>query len=343
MKEFNINITEKGVNMVPKMTMTPVGPKRVNYPTFIQGLMRTDGLNPNDLINLLRADLEYGLTYLDTSDIYTNGYCEELLGKAFVLEKGIRDKFTLQTKCGIIPSEKGFNYYDFSKEHILAACEASLRRLQTDHIDFYLLHRPDALFEPEEIAEAFDELSQSGKVLHFGVSNMNTQQLSYLKQFVDQDIEVNQLQMSVAHTMLIDADIMMNRAESLSIDHNQGILNYCRAIDCTIQAWSPFRSSKSELSGSLNDRLYKKIETRPYLGSEEFMGINRKLEEYSKIYNVSPAAISIAWILRHPAKMQIVLGSSKPARIIDALDGLKVSLSREEWYDIYLAGGNIVP
>ena len=329
--------------MNPQMTMTSVGPKKVKYPTLIQGLMRTENLSVDELRNLLHADIDYSLTYLDTSDIYTNGYCEELLGNTFASEKGLREKFTLQTKCGMILSKKGFNYYDFSEEYILSAAEASLRRLQTDHIDFYLLHRPDALFEPEEIAAAFEKLYQSGKVLHFGVSNMNTMQLSYLKKYVKQDIEVNQLQFSVAHTLLIDADIMMNRAESLSIDHNQGIINYCRANDCTIQAWSPFRSAKSELTGSLNDRMYKKMETRPYLGSEEFLGINKKLDEYSKIYNVSPAAISIAWILRHPAHMQVVLGSSKPERIRDAMDGLTVNLSREEWYEIYLSGGNIVP
>ena len=329
--------------MIPQMTSTSVGPKRDSYPTLIQGLMRTDGLDTKELQNLLHADLEFNLTYLDTSDIYTNGYCEELLGKTFALEKGLREKFTLQTKCGIVHSNKGFNYYDYSTDHILAACEASLKRLQTDHIDFYLLHRPDALFEPEEVATALDKLYESGKVLHFGVSNMNTQQLSYLRKFVKQDIEVNQLQFSIAHTLLIDADIMMNRAESLSIDHNQGILNYCRANDITVQAWSPFRAAKSEQTGSLNDKIYKKIETRPYLGSEEFMGINTKLEEYAKKYGISAAAVSIAWILRHPANMQIVLGSSKPARIRDAMDGLNVTLSREEWYELYLSSGNIVP
>ncbi|MCL1830887.1 MAG: aldo/keto reductase, partial [Oscillospiraceae bacterium] len=137
--------------------------------------------------------------------------------------------------------------------------------------------------------------------------------------------------------------IMMNRAESLSIDHNQGILNYCRSCDCTVQAWSPFRSAKSELTGSLNDKMYKKMETRPYIGSEEFMSINKKLDEFSEKYSVSAGAISIAFILRHPANMQIVLGSSKPARIRDAMDGLNVNLTREEWYELYLSGGNIVP
>ena len=325
------------------MTTTAVGPGGDRYPTLIQGLMRTNHMPVGDLLELLNADLEYGLTFLDTSDIYSDGNCESLLGQAFAAQKGLREQFTLQTKCGIRRSSKGFSFYDFSEEHILSAADASLKRLNTDHIDFYLLHRPDPLFEPEEIASAFDKLSSSGKVLHFGVSNMNTSQLSYLKSFVSHPIEVNQLQFSAAHTLLIDAGIMTNRVESLSIEHDQGILNYCRENNCTVQAWSPFRASKSDYSGSFIDRFSRKIETRPYLDNEEFPSLNAKLDEFSRQYGVSKAAVTIAWILRHPANMQIVLGSSKPARIRDAMDGLTISLSREDWYELYIAGGNIIP
>lgn len=329
--------------MTPVMKMVPVGPNRELQPTFIQGLMRTDHMSVSELIGLLRADLEYGLTFLDTSDIYSNGYCETLLGQAFAAEKGLRDKFTLQTKCGIRRNEKGFSFYDFSEKHILEACDASLKRLRTDHIDYYLLHRPDPLFDPEEIASAFDKLHSAGKVARFGVSNMNTAQLTFLKKYVTQPIEVNQLQFSVAHTLLIDPAIMTNRVESLAVDRSLGILDYCRMTDCTIQAWSPFRASKSEYSGSNIDRWSRKIETRSYLDNPEFSSVNAKLNEMSKKYGISPGAVSIAWTLRHPAKMQIVLGSSKPARILDALDGMTIELSREDWYELYVAGGNIIP
>jgi len=199
---------------------TAVGPNREQHPVLIQGLMRTTHLSADELINLLDYDLENGLTYLDTSDIYADGYCETLLGEAFAARKDLRGNFTLQSKGGIRRSSKGFTFYDFSKEYIIKAADESLKRLKTDHLDYYLLHRPDTLFEPEEVAAAFDELKQSGKVNRFGVSNMSKSQLEYLREYVRQPIEVNQLQFSVAHTLLIDSDIMTNRVESLSLDHD---------------------------------------------------------------------------------------------------------------------------
>lgn len=322
------------------MKMTAVGPNKEQQPVFIQGLMRTEHLSVEELTSLLEGVLDYDITFLDTSDIYTDGYCESLLGKAFAANGELRNKFTLQSKCGIRRSPKGFTFYDFSTDYILQAAEASLTRLQTDHLDYYLLHRPDALFEPEEVAAAFDKLQQSGKVLRFGVSNMNTAQLSYLRQYVRQPIEVNQLQISVAHTLLIDSAIMTNRFETNSLDHNQGILDYCRSIDCTVQAWSPFRAAKAEGS---TESVADRIQTWPYLGDSQFPALNAKLEEFSERFGVSPGAVTIAWLLRHPANMQIVLGSTKLERIRDALDGMSVSLSREDWYELYIAGGNIVP
>jgi len=323
--------------------MTAIGPNRELHPALIHGMMRTVHLSVEELIELLEYDLENGLTFLDTSDIYADGYCEELLGKAFSAAGSLRKKFTLQSKCGIRRSPKGFTYYDFSTEYILKAADESLRRMQTDYMDYYLLHRPDALFEPEEVAEAFDKLKQSGKVLRFGVSNMNKSQLENLMYHVRQPIELNQLQFSPAHTLLIDSAIMTNRVESLSLDHDQGVLNFCRAKNCTIQAWSPFRAAKSEFSGGLIDRFARKIETRSYLNNEEFPMLNDTLNMIGDRYSVSAGAIVIAWILRHPADMQVVLGSSNTSRIRDALDGLNVTLTREEWYEIYLSAGNIVP
>jgi predicted oxidoreductase len=326
------------------MKTTTLGPNKEKVPVIIQGLMRTAHLSVDELGQLLDNDLENGLTYLDTSDIYTGGYCEELLGQVFAARSDLRNQFILQTKCGIRTGSQGFKYYDFSEAYILEAVEASLKRLRTDRIDYYLLHRPDALYEPEEVASAFETLKKSGKVMHFGVSNFNTTQLQYLKTCVCQPIEINQLQFNPAHTGMIDAGICTNRVESGSLDHDEGILNYCRMIQCTIQAWSPFRAAKSPFTGGIIDRFGRlKIETRPYLDSAEFPELNSKLREYAKIYNVSPAAIVIAWILRHPANMQVVLGSTKLERILDSLQGIDIHLSREEWYDIYVAGGNFLP
>ena len=322
------------------MKTITLGPSKKPESALIQGLMRTFHLSVQELGSLLDADLENGITFLDTSDIYSDGYCEELLGKVFAQRPELRSKFSLQTKCGIRRSSKGFSFYDFSKEHILKAADASLKRLQTEQIDYYLLHRPDALFEPEEIASAFDKLAESGKVRSFGVSNFNSMQLKLLKKHVRQPIEVNQLQYTVAHSCMIDSALCTNRVETQSFDHDIGILDYCRLHDCTIQAWSPFRANKSEVTGEI---IEGKMSSRPFLGSDEFPSLNASLNAYAKEFGVSPAAIVVAWILRHPANMQIVLGSSKPERIADACRGVQVNLSRENWYDIYIAAGNIIP
>jgi len=325
------------------MKMTKLGPDKRTVPVFIQGLMRTADMTVEELTNLLNNDLELGISYLDTSDIYADGYCEELLGKSFAQNPGLREKFILQTKGGIRRGTKGFTYYDFSKEYIISACEASMKRLKADHLDYYLLHRPDALVEPQEVAAALDELFQSGKVLHFGVSNCNTSQIELLKKYVKCPLEINQMEFTLGHSLMLDPGMDVNRVETQSYDHDQGVLNYCRLQNITIQAFSPFRAAKNRNTGTLIDRYGVKVETSPFLGNAEYPEINQKLSEYAGYYNVSPAAIVIAWILRHPANMQVLLGSTKVERLKDSLAGQEISLSREEWYDLYMAAGGIVP
>lgn len=320
-----------------------IGTEKREAPVFIQGLMRTASMSPEELVALLEKDLELGITYLDTSDIYANGYCEELLGKAFKLAPHLRSRFILQTKGGIIPTDKGFAYYDFSKEHILEACEASMCRLQVDHLDYYLLHRPDALMDPQEVAEALDELYQSGKVSHFGVSNMNVMQIRLLQKYLKQPIEINQMEFTLGHSLMLDPGMDVNRVETQSYDHDQGVLNFCRLEGIQLQAFSPFRAAKNSNTGTLIDRYGVKVETRPFLNSPEYPEVNAKLEFYAKKYGVSPAAIVIAWILRHPAHMQILLGSTRANRLEDALDGMNITLEKVDWYDLYRAAGGIIP
>ena len=322
------------------MKMIEIGPQKLKMPALIQGLMRITHMTAGEVVELIEKDLELGITFLDNADIYgADHFCEKLLGEAFAKSPGLRDKVTLQTKCGIVNGSLT-KYYDYSEKHILEACDASLKRLNTDHIDIYLLHRPDALYEPEEIASAFDKLEQSGKVLNFGVSNMNTAQLTYLRKFVKQPITVNQLHFTLTHTGMVDSALCTNRAEYGAFDHDGGILDYCRFNDCTIQAWSPFRAVKSKWTGEF---IPLKVESRPFIGSDEFPAVNAKLNEVGKRYGISPGATVIAWILRHPAKMQIVLGSTKTARIEDACEGAKVEITREEWYELYSAAGNVIP
>jgi predicted oxidoreductase len=236
----------------------------------------------------------------------------------------IREKILLQSKCGIRPGIA----FDFSKKHILESVDGSLKRLKTDYLDILLLHRPDALVEPEEVAEAFGILKDSGKVRHFGVSNQNPMQIMLLKKFVKVPIVANQLQLSIAHAQMISAGVHVNMSEAASVDHDGSILDYCRVHDITVQPWSPFQHG---FFGGV------------FLDNKEFPELNKKIDEIAKKYGVSNTTIAIAWLLRHPAKMQPVTGTMNAGRLKDCVKATEINLSKEEWYEIYLAAGNTLP
>jgi predicted oxidoreductase len=248
----------------------------------------------------------------------------ELFGKAFPLTASNREKTILQSKCGIRPGVA----FDFSKEHILSSVDGILRRLGTDYLDVLLLHRPDALMEPEEVAEAFDILFSSGKVRHFGVSNHNPSQIKLLKKCVQQPIEANQLQFGLGHSSMIRSGMEVNTLFDGATDRDGGVLNYCRLNDITIQTWSPF--------------LYGMFEG-VFLGSEKFLALNAKLAELGAEYGVSPTTMAAAWILRHPAKMQMIAGTMNPAHLKEICAAADVLLSRKHWYELYLSAGNVMP
>lgn len=218
--------------------------------------------------------------------------------------------------------------YDSSKEHILASVDGILKRLQTDHLDMLLLHRPDALVEPEEVAEAFDLLQSQGKVLYFGVSNQNSMQMALLKKCVKQPLLANQLQFSIPVSNMISAGMEVNMTSEGSFDHDGSVLDYCRLHDVTIQAWSPFQ--KPNWGGI-------------FFGSEEYAKLNKTLEEVAAEYNVTPTTIATAWILRHPAQMQVIAGSMNQERMQEIFKASEIKLTREEWYRIYLSAGHILP
>lgn len=230
----------------------------------------------------------------------------------------------IQSKCGIVPGVM----YDFSKEHIIKSVENSLQRLGTDHLDSLLLHRPDALMEPEEVAAAFDELHASGKVRYFGVSNQNTMQMELLSRYVSESLMVNQLQFGAAHASMIASGVEVNMATPGSVDRDGSVLDYCRLHDITIQAWSPFQ--------------YGMIEG-VFFNSEKFADLNEKLREIAGKYEVSDTTIATAWILRHPAHMQVLSGTMNPQRFREICKACEIVLTREEWYAIYMAAGHILP
>lgn len=268
--------------------------------------------------------LDLGIDFFDHADIYGGGRCEELFGDWLAAHPSMRDRIMIQTKCGI---RKGC--YDFSKAHILSAVEGSLRRLKADHIDVLLLHRPDTLMEPEQVAAAFDELEQTGKVRCFGVSNHNPMQIELLKTAVRQPIVADQLQFSIPESGLVTSGLNVNMKNSESVMHDGSALEYLRIKGITIQTWSPFQGG-----------FFK----GPFIGDKKkYPALNEALEQMGQKYGVSPTAIAAAWILRHPANMQLISGSVSPDRMRDIVAGADVELTREDWYAIYLAAGFRLP
>ena len=287
------------------------------------GCMRLAGAehSADEIIGTAR---ECGITYFDHADIYGGGECEAVFGEYLANHKADRDKITVQTKCAI---RRGF--YDFSKEHILNSVEASLKRLQTPYIDVLLLHRPDTLMEPEEVAEAFSLLERQGKVRYFGVSNHNPLQMELLQTAVRQPLFINQLQFSVTEAGLVTSGLNVNLKNEESAVHDGGMLEYARIHNITIQTWSPFQK------GFING---------PFVGDyEHYPDINKKLDELAEKYGVTATGIAGAWILRHPAKMQLISGSVTPSRIREICAGADVEMSREDWYALYRAAGYCLP
>ena len=287
------------------------------------GCMRIASLSNQDIATLIHTALDAGITFFDHADVYGGGKSEEKFAEALDMTPRLRDTMILQSKVGI---RKGS--FDFSKEHILEAVEGSLNRLRTDHLDVLLLHRPDALVEPEEVAEAFTILQDSGKVKYFGVSNQNPMQIELLTKFVKQPLIINQLQLSITNTGMIDAGINVNMKIDSSIVRDGSILDYCRLKEITIQPWSPFQYGFFE---------------GVFLDNDKFPELNAQINTIAASRGVTNTAIAIAWLLRHPARMQPILGTTNPTRVKDASKASDVKLTRQEWYDIYLAAGNKLP
>lgn len=289
------------------------------------GCMRMAGISVERAERVIKTALDCGINFFDHADIYGgNGRSEEVFAQAAALSDDARERIFLQTKCAIKP-----NMYDFSKEHIIASVEGSLKRLKTDYLDLLLLHRPDALAEPDEVNEAFCKLASEGKVRAFGVSNHKPMQIELLdRSLSDHRIVVNQLQFGIAHSGMIDNGLNVNMTNDPSIDRDGSVLDYCRLKNITIQAWSPFMHGFFE---------------GVFFDSEKYATLNAKIAELAAAKGVSDNAIAIAWILRHPAKIQPIVGSMTPERIAAIAAASEITLTREEWYDLYRAAGNKLP
>ena len=294
----------------------------------VLGLMRIQHQSDDEVRALVSAARDAGISFLDHADIYGDALhgCERRFAEALRLTSSEREQWVIQSKAGIV---KDGPYFDFSYEHLMESVHGSLEALGTDYLDILLLHRPDALVEPDEVARAFDELAASGKVRAFGVSNHTPRQIDLLRASVTQPLVANQLQLSITHAPSVAQGIAANmQGLPQSISRDDGVLDYCRLAGITVQAWSPFQAGFFD---------------GPFLGSDRYPELNAVIDRLAAQYGVPPEAIAVAWITRHPARMQVVLGTTSPDRVAAAAQGSDVTLTRAEWYELVRAAGYTVP
>ena len=288
----------------------------------VMGCMRIADKPLVEVERLIAAALSKGVNMFDHADIYGRGDCEKIFGVA-IKDLGVkREDIVLQSKCGICSG-----YYDFSKEHIIESVEGSLRRLNTEYLDVLLLHRPDALMETEEVCEAFDKLQSEGKICAVGVSNFSPSQIKLLTA-AGVNVVANQVQFSLGNTILVDEGLNVNMQKNESVQRGGDLLNFCRLRNITLQAWSPL------MYGFFQDNI---------LNEKAFPALNMALEALAEKYSCAPSAIALAWILRHPAKMQVVTGTSNAEHMLQLCDCAEIQLTREEWYALYQATGKTLP
>lgn len=296
----------------------------LNVSRVALGCMRIANKSTDEVEELVKTALDLGINFFDHADIYGGGQSEQVFGEVLQRNPGLREKMIIQTKCAIVPGKR----YDFSKEHILNSVDASLKRLQTDYVDILLLHRPDALCDPKEVAEAFDILYESGKVKYFGVSNHTPFQIQLLQKYTHHPIIINQLQLSIVHSVMIDSGLNMNMKEAWAQDKDGGVLDFCRLNDITIQPWSVVQASWAEGT---------------FLNNPDYQKLNDVMQELADEYNVTKSAIAIAWLLRHPACMQPIVGTTSSAHLKESVAACDIELTRQQWYDLYLAGDKPLP
>lgn len=313
----------KGENLMRYITL---GQDDKELSEIVLGMMRIEDKSVKEVEELVETALSVGINAFDLADIYGRGRCEELLGLVLKNRTDLREKMWIQSKCGIRIEE--FTYFDFSKDYIIKSVDGILQRLKIDHLDSLLLHRPDALMESDQVAEAFDLLYKQGKVRNFGVSNQNPMMMELLKKDVKQPLAVNQLQLSAAFTPGFESGFHVNMEDSQAAMRDGSIFEYCKLHDVVIQAWSVLQFGY--FKGN-------------FVGNEKFQTLNQVLDRLAFKYGVTSSTIAISWILRYPAKMQAVVGTTNPKHLIEASQASKVNLTRKEWYEIYIAAGNDLP
>lgn len=296
-----------------------LGAQGQGVPAIGLGMMRLPTAKSPD--RFLRSAMEAGFTFFDHADIYGGGEAERIFGR--VMQDVPRESYLLQSKCGI---RKGF--YDLSKEHILASVDGILERLRTEYLDVLLLHRPDALMEPAEIAAAFDALRAAGKVRQFGVSNMSPGQMELIGCALSEPLTVCQMQMSLAACPMVDFGLRVNTMEEGAVSRDGGVLDWCRLHGVTVQAWSPLQYGFFDGT---------------FLDSPLYPELNAQLRRVGEAHGISPTAVGLAWLMRHPAGIQPIVGTTNPERLAALTEACSFELTREDWYALYRAAGKTLP
>ncbi len=308
------------------MEYIKIGKSDLSSSRIVLGCMRISDMSSEELEDYLEFAVDQGVTLFDHADIYGGGKSEEVFGSVLQKRPDLREKIQIQSKCSIRPGS--VTYYDLSKEHILDSVDKILERLRITYLDLLILHRPDALMEPTEIAEAFDILEKNGKVKHFGVSNFNRSQFEFLQKYIRQTLVVNQLQLSITNSHMIGAGLQANTDFESSASRDGGFIDYARLNDVTIQAWSPIQFGWFEGT---------------FIDNDKFKELNIVLDRIAKEKNTNKTAVVAAWILRHPAKMQVIAGTTNKERLANICDATSIELSRKEWYEIYTSAGHMLP
>lgn len=316
-------VTLKGSDL--KLSQISLGTMRiVSRHVDENGNKSYSGKSVEEVEALIKGAVDLGINLFDTADIYGHGLSEKLIGDVLERNPGLREKMIIQTKCGVVSTEEERNY-NFDGDYIIKCVDASLERLKTDYIDIFLLHKPDPLYDPEDIAAAFNKLHEEGKVLNFGVCNLTSMQTALLQKKCKQPIAVSQVQFSIVHTLMIDSTVNCNTMSEYAIDRDSGLLDYCRMEDIQLQAYSIVMTSPH---GST------------FINNPDFAELNLVMDRLCEKYNTNKNAIAVAWILRHPAKITPIVGTTNLEHLKDSMDALNFTLTRQEWYDLYLAANH---
>lgn len=325
------------------MQVMPIEKRGITTSRLILGCMGLGGewdQSPSTREDILKTErvidaaLSTGITMFDHADIYKMGKAEKVFGEILKSRPELRGNMVLQSKCGIrFADGKNPGRYDFSKNYILDSVDGILSRLKTEYLDILLLHRPDPLMEPEEVAEAFETLKKSGKVRHFGVSNMSASQIQFLNAYCTEPMIVNQLNMSLKEIDWLEQGVLVNQKEGTRVNFPDGTIEYCRLNNVQIQAWGPLAN------GNYSGRT---IDTP----SQSVLATKELVEKMAREKETSTEAIVLGWLMRHPAMIQPVIGTTNPDRIIKCQDAVRQAeiMTREEWYALYTTSrGNKLP